>query len=310
MALTDRQAELAVKLVAKYNKQLNRLGIELDGIEQNPVFRMPTRQVDRTRRVTIKDGKILVTFPFDDSLITQLRAINSKYTSISSLYFDYADKNWVVPFSEPIILELNDIVVKANFELDQNFKLLVDKILDVKQQPYLIELNFDSFGNLYIEHAEESLVEYIENNCGGFNSSNLLKLVDLSSALGYSVSPKIVEELVAKYPSVNVNHLLLRENHVSDLKQVTEYCRLVDRQQVYVHTNNQLWLRSELINYYSSSEIANNIHYINKVGPNLDKIPTLITTEAMMAGIKRQHMLQIADKIFFYTKTVFHQLNT
>jgi hypothetical protein len=115
---------------------------------------------------------------------------------------------------------------------------------------------------------------------------------------------------VAKYPSVNVNHLLLRENHVSDLKQVTEYCRLVGRQQVYVHTNNQLWLRSELINYYSSSEIANNIHYINKVGPNLDKIPTLITTEAMMAGIKRQHMLQIADKIFFYTKTVFHQLNT
>jgi hypothetical protein len=49
---------------------------------------------------------------------------------------------------------------------------------------------------------------------------------------------------------------------------------------------------------------------INKINPNITSIPLLITTEAMLVGIKRQHIKQLSEKIFFYTNTVFHKLNT
>jgi hypothetical protein len=56
-ALTDRQAELAVKIIQKYRKQLEKLDIDIAPIE-SPQFRLGVRTIDRRRLLYIQDDHI------------------------------------------------------------------------------------------------------------------------------------------------------------------------------------------------------------------------------------------------------------
>ena len=61
-ALTDRQAELCVKIVLKYRRQFAKLGIDVSPVE-NPQFRLPPRKLDRSRRIWLDESKIVIRFP-------------------------------------------------------------------------------------------------------------------------------------------------------------------------------------------------------------------------------------------------------
>ena len=65
-ALTDKQAELAVKLVLKYRRQFAKMGIDVTPVE-NPVFRLAPRKMDRTKAVWVDGDHIVV--PYDNDLI-------------------------------------------------------------------------------------------------------------------------------------------------------------------------------------------------------------------------------------------------
>ena len=71
-ALTTRQGELAVKIILKYNRQLAQKGVDVSPVE-NPQWRNQLRVLDYTRRVYIKDDKIVLVFPFKTELIDSLR---------------------------------------------------------------------------------------------------------------------------------------------------------------------------------------------------------------------------------------------
>ena len=60
-ALTDKQADLAVKIVLKYRKQLEKLGIDVAPAEY-PQFRLGIRTIDRRRLLYVKDDHIVLQF--------------------------------------------------------------------------------------------------------------------------------------------------------------------------------------------------------------------------------------------------------
>jgi hypothetical protein len=73
-SLTDRQADLAIKLISKYRKQLEKNCIDISPIEQ-PKFKLGIRQIDRRRILTIENDIIILKFPYETQLINDLREL-------------------------------------------------------------------------------------------------------------------------------------------------------------------------------------------------------------------------------------------
>ena len=88
-ALTDRQAELVCKLILKYRKQFTKEGIDVSPVTQ-PVYRLPIRIIDRSKRIELNDGIITVNFPYDRSLVEMFQEYRHK--SIGRAFFNYDNK--------------------------------------------------------------------------------------------------------------------------------------------------------------------------------------------------------------------------
>ena len=71
-ALTERQGDLAVKIVTKYQRQLAQKGIDVEPV-LNPQWRYALRKMDYSRYVGIEDDVIVMRFPFANNLIDELR---------------------------------------------------------------------------------------------------------------------------------------------------------------------------------------------------------------------------------------------
>lgn len=73
VALTDRQATLAERLITKYERQLRKLGVEQPSSFK---YKLGIRKLDRTSSLT-KDGDVMVLkFPYNESLIAQVRNLS------------------------------------------------------------------------------------------------------------------------------------------------------------------------------------------------------------------------------------------
>ena len=75
-AYTDKQGELAIKLVLKYKRQFAGQGIDIAPVEENPQWRHPLRIIDRSRRIWFEGGDLLAKFPYNSDWIEDFRKLN------------------------------------------------------------------------------------------------------------------------------------------------------------------------------------------------------------------------------------------
>ena len=185
-ALTDKQAELAVKLILKYRRQFAKLGIDVAPAE-NPVFRLAPRKMDRTRAVWLEGDHIVVKFPYDNDMIKELQ--NFREASQGRAWYDRDKKLWKLAITE---YNVNWIVPWASnngFNIDHQIQELFAQILECEQQPFKINLVQQADGYA-VTNAPESLVNYITER-GGFGRDNLVRLVDLAGLCGYTIDDSI-----------------------------------------------------------------------------------------------------------------------
>ena len=112
-ALTDRQAELAVKIILKYRKQLEKLDIDIDPIE-HPQYRLGIRQIDRRQLLYIKDDRIVLQFPYDTKLIDNLRDLAK--ISQGCWSFDSTTRAWKLAITETNVVAANGFAQMHQFE--------------------------------------------------------------------------------------------------------------------------------------------------------------------------------------------------
>jgi hypothetical protein len=96
-ALTDKQAELAVKLILKYRRQFAKMGIDVAPVEA-PVFRLAPRKMDRTKAVWLDGENIVVKFPYNNDLIKELQ--NFREASQGRAWYDRDKKLWNLAITE------------------------------------------------------------------------------------------------------------------------------------------------------------------------------------------------------------------
>ena len=327
-ALTQRQGELAIKIVVKYKKQLAQKLIDVAPIEDNPKFRVTPRTMDYRKSLTLVDDFIVAKFPYDTKLIESIRGY--KKDCMGSCEFDMERKIWKFGLTESNLNWVHTIAEGNGFEIDDEIKQLIAKLADAELTPYKIELTCTD-NKLHITNCPSSMQEYIEEKLGGFGIDNLERLVDASGELGFTVAEDLSEALTTQYGKLFTKVATVREAKISassaneKFKDVIDYAIRAKRLPIVIyepdHSNKLLTL---LTNCYPDVDVQvisnNNVHkhdivdsiqfvHTSRTLRTLEYIPMLISTAGMVHGSDKQIMFQRAGKVIYFTHEVYRGQN-
>ena len=321
-ALTEKQGELAVKIVIKYKRQLCAKGIDVAPIEENAQWRIALRKMDYTRRLSVIGDEIVLNFPYSTELIDELRTF--RRDSQGSGEWDKDNKQWRFALTEYNLVWLTTWAETREFEFNDEARRLNRLITDCEANPYRIELQLTDTG-CNIVNCPDALRNYIETNLGGFELENLMRLVDNSALLGYTVSTEIADLVVAGTTPRFYNLATSREVKLDpttvadDLASVLDYADRTERWPVVVYEPDlsgkllaQLrQLREGVVEVKRSPKDRNwddAFKYVYVVAPvTTRKIPLLISSAGMIYGGDKSLMVQQAEKIVYCSADVYNK---
>jgi len=327
-ALTEKQGELLCKILLKYRRQLAAKSIDVGPVE-NPVWRTPLRKMDYTQSLAIENDVIVLKFPYNTKLIESLREFKS--SSQGRCYFDNDKKVWNIALTEFNLNWVHTWAKANNFQIDPEVDRLNNLVLDAESIPYAIELVYNS-NELDITNCPDSLREYINEKLGGFDHSNLLKLVDAAGVLGYTVNRDLADALTEEYGPRFITLAENREIKINpqsmmaddDFYSVIEYAVKVERFPIVVFEpdlsgkmlkklkditgeNEILEVKNGKI---ASLEPGHKFIYTIKPIANMNRIPMLISSAGMIFGSTKSVMIQQAEKIVYVAADVYQTGNS
>ena len=326
-ALTDRQAELAVKIILKYRKQLEKLDIDIDPIE-HPQYRLGIRQIDRRQLLYIKDDRIVLQFPYDTKLIDNLRDLAK--ISQGCWSFDSTTRAWKLAITETNVVAANGFAQMHQFEIDQEFATYLNAVLDCEQIPYKIELEHTTDG-LAISNAPKSLIDAVDGYCG-FDCSNINLLIDNAPIYGYTVHESILQNVIAEYSARICNLMTAQEAKFTPdsdhtvYEDLIKYADITGRFPIYVYEpdmSNRL-LKNFVEKYFDNNDVYQTqqlkqqvsgvnkkVIYFNKYSAHWDQpIPLLVSGQGMMHGGEKSLLLQTAKKVVYFATEVYNNKKT
>lgn len=313
-ALTDRQAQLVLKLISTYQRQFAHHGVGVETILANPQYRLPLRKINREKSLYLEDDKLQMAFPYDQKLISQL--YTHRKTSVGSVQFDPKSKKWSLSLTEPNVNWAVTVGELYNFDIDPQVQQLFDKIVECGDAKYAIELTATEQGYTIL-NAANSLTDYITQQYGEISNQNLVNIIDMAPVLGYTVGDSIEIPLILQAFNQRITHLTPSlDNYHIDM--IFEYAALVDRWPVCIFDPSAALTDLSFMERFDASEVVRFDHngktktcdynpetvkvvYARKIPKTWNKpVPLLVSTVAMMFGGKRMEWLQTAEKIIFY----------
>lgn len=282
---TDKQSELAVKIVSKYRKQLLQLSTPVVLPESLNQFRLGIRAIDRTKSVTVEGDQFVIKFPYDTKLIELVK--RQLKEGAGSASFDTNNKAWRLAQTESMLNWIMAVAPANEFTISSEVTALYDAMLQMEQQPYAIELQ--TAGDRYvISNAESSLIDYINEHLGGFGLDNILTLADNSEVLGYTIAPDIRRSLEEVYGPqwqlISSRNLTFKKSEIS-IEQLVDYAKLVNRLPVYVYETG--------IPKPDTSDIV----YLSRTKSLDIKPKLLVSMSSLMIGSKKENWRNTAEKI-------------
>ena len=131
---TEKQRILALKIINRHSVDLSQfLKKDLSGFLQNPVFRLPIRQISSTKKLSVVSqgqyGKIIkAVFPYNEKLVLKIR--NSR-DEIGLAMWNKEEKSWEFPLNEASLQLLMEISQNEVFETDELFDELSSQVKKV-----------------------------------------------------------------------------------------------------------------------------------------------------------------------------------
>jgi len=324
IALTDRQAELACKLILKYQRQLANLGIDVGPVE-SPQYRMQLRSIDRRRLMWIEQDHIVLQFSFEPKIVDLVRDL-CKESKGSWRFENDNKKQWHIALTEPNFITVLQLARENNFEIDARTLEIEQKIQQV--QPYGIELDMVD-EKLSLVNAPDSLLEFVQEKAGDITIDNLIKIVDLAAICYFAISPTVEDLFISRYKSTRLYNLL-RHNHTrynpdiekEVLDQLFVYAEVSNRFPIHVYEpdlSNRL--RDKFVlSYFNEEDVlfaprdnepidttGKKVVYFTKYRSHWPQdIPLLVTSAGMMHGAEKTLLLQRAEKVVFFAAEVYN----
>jgi hypothetical protein len=313
-ALTDKQADLAVRLVLKYRKQFARLSIDVTPAE-TPQFRKPVRIVNRSKQIWLDDERIGVRFPYDLPMIKAIQ--EERNISQGSMKYNQEEKVWYLAITESNVNWAVTWGEINQFEIDPLVQHLFNLIMACEANPYEIKLIQTAEG-YSITNAADSLIEYIDTRLGGFGPDNVVALIDNSGVLGYTYDDMLTRPaLLDIFGSKRDIHLPMTEDALSFL---FSYAELTNRYPICIYDPTMSSANIDL-SRFTEDEIVRfdlrgktktcdynidcvKVVYAHKIPATWNySIPLLVSTVEMMYGGKRMEWINQAEKIAYCTNT-------
>lgn len=323
-ALTERQGELACKILLKYQRQLASKQVDVTPIE-TPKWRVPLRKMDYTKRVSIENDTVILRFPYSTALITSVREFTKDSQGFAR--WNREQKYWELALTEYNLSWVHSWAQINQFEIDASVAELFGKIEAMEATEYAIELTVND-GNLEITNAPDSMIAYINDYMGGLGIDNLIKLVDSSSLLGYTINADLESALIAEYGHRFVRLATNKEIKISpntlisgdDFESVIKYAVDCGRLPIVLYepdlSDRMLSKIQDIVNPDSILVVGNNknpeidpahkVIHTHKPLKNLNRIPMLISSAGMVFGGDKQIMLQRAEKVVFCAADVYN----
>ena len=318
LALTDKQGELAIRLVLKYRKQFAAQGIDITPAE-TPVWRKPLRTIDRTKSVSLEDDQIIVRFPYDTELIAQVKSYIQ--SSMGSVKWNKDDKTWMLGLTEGNVNWAVAWGESFGFNISTEVRELYDQIIESEQTLYEIKLITTDDGYA-ITNAAAGMIEYIETKLGGFSKDNIVALVDNAGVLGYTVSAAILEEVNKQYDSalekIGTKHAVHISPDPETLDWIFEYAELTNRYPICIYNpavadlDLSRFKEEDIVRFDRNGKTKTRdydpynvkVVYAQKIPTTWDfPVPLLISTFEMMFGGRKMDWAQRADRIIYYTES-------
>jgi len=209
LALTDRQAEMLLRKIQRYQSALEINGVNVGEILEKKTTRQPLRVIDRTEAISLitdrekNQEQIVVTHQktkkFDDLWSSTRKKIQGKTTETFS--------QKIFPLNENNLVAVLDMTTFLDFEVSEEITEYLEKIEKIhddpeKHQPCL-EIVDDI---LKIKNLSATVSEKILENYKNLEKDDFLSF--LSSLKNHKISlksPKILEKIKNTYPGINTD---------------------------------------------------------------------------------------------------------
>ena len=328
LALTERQGELALKIILKYERQLAQKGVSVEPVKK-PNWRITLRKMDYSRRLDIENDKLVLKFPFDNDLISSIRSFTKE--SQGSAHWDKEKKLWSFGLTEYNLSWVHTWSQANKFEISDEVNGLMNLITEVEHNTdFAIELGVNN-NQLHIKNAPQTLIDYIETTLDGFDLANLLALVDAAPILGYTINKDLSTALISEYGPRFYNLLTNREIKINpttvlstdNIASVLDYADALQRWPVvFYEPDLSLRMLGKLEElrpgqYYNNGstrepDIDTTVRYIHTLVPirTIDVIPLVVSSAGMVFGGDKQVMLQRAKKVVYCAADVYNKKKT
>lgn len=321
-SLTEKQATLATKIILKYARQLAAQGLDVAPVA-NPQFRRPLRKMDYTRRLSVENDVLVLKFPFEQSLVDNIRELGKTSQGFSRWVKER--KQWEIALTEYNLNWIYEVAKVSDITIAPEVEGLMGLITEVEKQGYKIELNIVG-DKLEISNAAPSLIAYIDEHCGGFDVYNLLRLVDMAPILNYTVSSAIGDALIKSQGTMFFNMCNLREFKLGPgngftsehLESVVKYATITNRFPIVFYEPDLSGKMLAKLDELYPGQVINNAQvkdppakfiHIYRPMRSMERIPLLVTTAGMVHGGDKQLMFQQAEKVIYFAAEVYNNKN-
>lgn len=325
-SLTERQGELAVKLIVKYHRQLSSHGIDSNIINRTK-FRNPFRVIDEKKEIDLSGDQIEIKFPYNKDMIEEIKKFAEHSQGRCAWYRD--DKVWRAALTEYNLSWLIAWGNKNKFEIGQFLRDLFKELQQVETTKFSITLTQKN-GQLVFENVADSLLSYVNGHIGEVCKQNLLALIDHSSMLCYQVDPLVYDLLEVDIPDAVKRLMTERQlidphtDPISTMLTAKQYAESLDQFPIFVYepdlSNTLLTAARQCFNEdeiqtvgikrTKSIGINPKIRVVHCLKPitHID-IPLLISSAGLIAGGERQMMLQRSRKVVYLSPAVYNNKN-
>jgi len=208
--LTDRQIELARKIITKYRRQFLLVGIVLPESDLDIKLRHPVRKIDRSKYLEhdVANKQLNLKFPYDPKKISSLH----DYVNASSGKAEWinSDRRWQFDLTEGNIVKILDLFQNEDLKIDESLTSIVTDVLTAGPKD-LPSLTLED-GVMKLANCHPQVNEYLKSL--NWEANQINKLASWASqavALGLRIDETVLDKLLEQHNDDVVNIIVNRK---------------------------------------------------------------------------------------------------
>lgn len=213
-ALTDRQFDLAIKKIEKYQDGLERCGVDVEQVLTLKTLKWPIREIDRQQLVYLSKDEdtnkpvILVKYVFSKKFAEIWALLEDRLTAVNHVdknlkQISYTEKNLYLT-----VIAMQDL----QFEISEEIYEIFEKIEKIMEHPEnVVPYITCTDENIFIENVNGKCKEFLDKKFPTVNDTNVLEFVDNAKHAGIFLKSKNFTEKLRNFPTTTLIKKMLSE---------------------------------------------------------------------------------------------------